>query len=89
MEATGRMTGKSDCCIVQPFKAFCCLHSAVFMAHALSLETKRSVYCSVVLEVLFYGAEQVLVRELKWLRHCCCVHCTCTCIMGVGRVVAI
>ena len=39
-----------------------------------------------VLGVLFYDAEQVLVRKLKWF-HCCCVHCTCN--TGVRRAVYI
>ena len=60
---------------------------AVFLAHDLSLETKRLVYCSVVLGVLLYGVEtwaptQVLVRKLEWFhRHC--MHC----IIGVGKAV--
>ena len=49
VEATGRMTGEVDHRIVQASKAFGSLHSAVFMAHDLSLETKRLVYRSVVL----------------------------------------
>ena len=43
VKATGRMTGEIDQCIVQAFKAFGSLHSAVFMAHDFSLETKRLV----------------------------------------------
>ena len=50
VEATGRITGEIDQCIVQASKAFGSLRSAVFF----SLETKRLVYCSVVLEVLVY-----------------------------------
>ena len=87
VEASGRMTGEIDQRIVQASKAFGSLRSAVFLAHDLSLETKRLVYCSVVLGMLLYGAEtwaptQVLVRKLEWFHHHC-VHC----IMGVGRVV--
>ena len=67
MEATGRMAGEIDCRIVLVSKVFGSLHSAVFMAHDHSVETKRLVYCSVMLGVLFYGAEMwaltpVLVR---------------------------
>ena len=59
----------------------------MFLAHDLSLETKRLVYCSVVLGVFLYGAEtwaptQVLVRKLEWF-HRRCVHC----IMSVGKAV--
>ena len=64
------MTREIDQRIVQAFKAFGSLHSAVFLAHDLSLETKRQVYCSVVLGVLLYGVEtweltRVLVRKLS------------------------
>ena len=87
VEATGRMTGEIDQRIVQASKAFDSLRSAVFMAHDLSLETKRLVYCSVVLGVLLHGAEtwsptQALVRKLEWF-HRRCIRC----IMGVGRAV--
>ena len=85
VEATGRIIREIDQRIVQASKAFCSLHSMVFLAHELSLATKRLVYCSVVLGVLLYGAEawaptQVLVRELEWVHH----YCICG-IMGVGR----
>ena len=58
------------CRLSQVSKAFGSLHSAVFMAHDLSLEIKRLVYCSVVLVVLLYGIEmwtpiEVLVRKLE------------------------
>ena len=86
VEASGRMTGEIDQHIVQASKAFGSLRSAVFLAHDLSLEMKRLVYCFVVLGVL-YGAEtwaptQVLVRKLEWF-HRRCVRC----IMGVGKTV--
>ena len=63
------MTGEVDHHFVQASRAFGSLHSAVFMAHDLSVETKRLVYRSVVLRV--YSAEtwvptQVLVRKLEW-----------------------
>ena len=79
------MTGEVDHHFVQASRASGSLHSAVFMAHDLSVETKRLVYRSVVLRV--YGAEtrgptQVLVRKLEWFYH----HCL-RCIMGVWRVV--
>ena len=38
VEATGRMTGEVDRCVVKASKAFSSLHSAAFMAHDL---TKR------------------------------------------------
>ena len=87
VEASGRMTGEVDQCIVQASKAFGSLRSAVFLAHDLSLETKRLVYCSVVLGVLLYGVETwaptlVLVRKLEWF-HRGCIHC----IMCVGKAV--
>ena len=87
VEASGRMTGEIDQHIVQASKAFGSLHSAVFLARDLSLETKRLVYCSVVLGVLLYGVETwaptpVLVRKLEWF-YCGCIHC----IMSVGNAV--
>ena len=87
VEASGRMTGEIDQHIVQASKALGSLRSAVFLAHDLSLETKRLVYCSVVLGVLLYGAEtwaptQVLVRKFEWFhRHCV------RRIMGVAKAV--
>ena len=79
VKATGRMTEEIDCRIVQASKALGSLHSAVFMSHDLNVETKRLVYYSVVLGVLFYDAEmwtptQVLIRELERFYHHC-VHC--------------
>ena len=59
----------------------------MFLAHDLSLETKRLVYQSLVLGVLLYGAEtwapkQVTVKKLETF-HRRCVRC----IMGIGRTV--
>ena len=87
IEAHGGMTGEVTRRIAQASRVFGKLHSSVFTACDLSLETTRLVYQSVVLDVLLYGVEtwaptQVLVRKLETF-HRLCVRC----IMGIERAV--
>ena len=57
MEASGGVTGEISCRIAQASGAFGNLRDPVFTTSDWTMETKRMVYRSVVLEVLLYGAE--------------------------------
>ena len=54
VEAAGGMTGEVEHHIVRASRTFESLCNAVFMDRQLNLETKRLMYCSLVLGVLLY-----------------------------------
>ena len=68
VEAAGGMTGEIEHHIVWASRTFGSLCNAVFMDHHLTLETKRLVYRSVVLGVLFL-VQKLGLPPRYWLKN--------------------
>ena len=65
VEAVVGMIGEVEQCFVRASKTFISLCKVVFTDRHLNLETKRFVYCYVVLGVLLYGAETLAPPRFK------------------------
>ena len=57
IDASGDMKNEISNRIAKASRAFGSLRKPIFQDKNLSIQTKRAVYCAVVLSVLFYGAE--------------------------------
>ena len=57
IDENGDMKNEISSRIAKASRTFCSLRKSIFQDKNLSIPTKHAVYCTVILSVLFYGAE--------------------------------